>query len=181
MSDTPQFDSAQLNFALEQRAAGRDYHEYFIPGSIKLLLATASKTKLDELAMDNERLFKYRFGFNATSQVRPQLIAFQNKYDLLDDEIRWLKRAGHLRVTRRELVVDTSRLMPMYGWFQITLISLVFAAAILQMAGAEHAPAWKRDLIQICLGLTWFCVGGLLMKMFIAPWGTLKQTGIVVA
>ena len=59
MSDTPHFDSAQLNLALEQRAAGRDYHEYFVPGSIKLLLATASKTKLDELAMDNERLFKY--------------------------------------------------------------------------------------------------------------------------
>lgn len=179
MSDTPQFDHAQLNVALEQRAAGRDYHEYFIPGSIKLLLATASKTKLDELVIGNERLFKYRFGFNAAPPVRPQLIAFQNQYNLLDDEIRWLKRAGHLRVTRHELVVDTSRLMPIYGWFQITLISLVFAAAILQIAGVEHAPAWKRDLVQVCLGLTWFCIGGLLLKMFITPWRTLKQTGLV--
>lgn len=179
MDDIPEIDRAQLNIALEQRVAGRDYFEFFTPGSIKLLLATASKTKLDELAIGNERLFKYRFGFNATPRVRPQLIAFQNQYDLLDDEIRWLKRAGHLRVTRHELVVDTSRLMPIYGWFQITLVSLVFAAAILQMAGAEHAPAWKRDIIQMCLGLTWFCVGGLLMKMFVAPWRTLKQTGIV--
>lgn len=181
MSDTPQFDPAQLNVALEQRAAGRDYHEYFIPGSIKLLLATASKTKLDEMATGNERLFAYRFGFKATSTVRPLVIDFQNKYDLLDDEIRWLKRAGHLRVTRQELIIDTSRLMPMYGWFQVTLVSLVFAAAILQMAGVEHAPAWKRDLVQVGLGLTWFCVGGLLIKMFVAPWRTLKQTGVVDA
>lgn len=78
------------------------------------------------LAIGNERLFKYWVGLNATLLVRLQVIAFQNRYDLLDDEIRWLKRAGHLRVTRHELIVDTSRMMPIYGWFQITLISLVF-------------------------------------------------------
>lgn len=66
-----------------------------------------------------------------------RLIDFQTKYDLLDNEIRWLKRAGHLRVTRQELIVDTSWLMPMYGWFQVTLVSLVCAAAILQLAGLE--------------------------------------------
>ena len=181
MSDTPHFDSAQLNLALEQRAAGRDYHEYFIPGSIKLLLATASKTKLDELAKGNERLFKYRFGFNATSTVRPQIIEFQTKYDLLDDEIRWLKRAGHLRVTRQELIIDTSRLMPMYGWFQVTLVSLVFAAAILQLAGVETAIPWKRDLTQIGLGAIWFCIAGILIKMFVNPWRTLKQAGALNA
>lgn len=179
MSDTPHFDSAQLNLALEQRAAGRDYHEYFIPGSIKLLLATASKTKLDEMAMGNERFFKYRFGFNATSTVRQQVIDFQTKYDLLDNEIRWLRRAGHLRVTRQELIVDTSRLMPMYGWFQVTLISLVFAAAILQLAGLETAIPWKRDLTQIGLGAIWFCIAGILIKMFVNPWRTLKQAGIL--
>ena len=70
---------------------------------------------------------KCRHGGRAPNRhVRLQLIAFQNRYDLLDDEIRWLKRAGHLRVTRHELVADTSRMMPIYGWFQIALISLVF-------------------------------------------------------
>lgn len=181
MSDTPQFDSAQLNFALEQRAAGRDYHEYFIPGSIKLLLATASKTKLDEMATCNERLFNYRFGFKATSTVRPQVIEFQNKYDLLDNEIRWLKRAGHLRVTRQELIVDTSRLMPMYGWFQVTLVSLVCAPAILQLAGLETAIPWKRDLFQMGLGAIWFAIAAMLIKMFVNPWRTLKQAGVLSA
>lgn len=181
MSDTPQFDSAQLNLALEQRAAGRDYHEYFIPGSIKLLLATASKTKLDKMAMSNERLFAYRFGFKATSTVRPQVIEFQNQYDLLDDEIRWLKRAGHLRVTRQKLIIDTSRLMPMYGWFQVTLVSLVCAAAILQLAGLETAIPWKRDLFQMGLGAIWFVIAAMLIKMFVNPWRTLKQAGVLNA
>ncbi len=181
MSDTPQFDSAQLNLALEQRAAGRDYHEYFIPGSIKLLLATASKTKLDKMAIGNPTMFRYRFGFTATTSVRSKVIDFQTKYDLLDNEIRWLKRAGHLRVTRQELTIDTSRLMPMYGWFQVTLVSLVFAAAILQLAGLETAIPWKRDLTQIGLGAIWFCIAGTLIKMFVNPWRTLKQAGALNA
>lgn len=179
MNDFPEIDRAQLNIALEQRAAGRDYHEYFIPGSIKLLLATSSKTRLDELAIDNERLFAYRFGLTATPSVRPQVIAFQNKHELLDDEIRWLKRAGHLRVTRRELIVDTSRLMPMYGWFQVALISLFFATAILQLASVNSPMSLKRDLTQIGLGILWFTIAGGLIKMFVTPWRTLKKAGVI--
>lgn len=109
-------DITQLNQALEQRNAGRDYYEYFIPGSIKLVLATWTKEKLDRVAKDNDRLFGYRFGFKATKVVREETIDFQNKYDLSDDEIRWLKRAGHIRVTRTEFIIDRSRLMPIYGW-----------------------------------------------------------------
>ncbi len=179
MHDIPEIDRAQLNVALEQRAAGRDYHEYFIPGSIKLLLATSSKTKLDELAIDNERLFAYRFGFSATPSVRPQVVAFKNQYELLDDEIRWLKRASHLRVTRQELIVDTSRLMPLYGWFQIALVSLVFASAILQLAGADNAVPWQRELTQIALAALWLGVAGGLVKMFVTPWRTLKKAGVL--
>jgi hypothetical protein len=28
----------------------------------------------------------------------------------------------------------------MYAWFQVALISLIFATAILQLTGAEHPP-----------------------------------------
>lgn len=33
-------DNIQINLGSEQRNAARDYNEYFIPGSIKLVLAT---------------------------------------------------------------------------------------------------------------------------------------------
>lgn len=179
MSDVPQFDLTQLNLALEQRVAGRDYHEYFTPGSIKALLATASKPKLDQMAIGNERLFQYRFGFKATASVRSQIIAFQNKYELLDDEIRWLKRASHIRVTRQKLIVDTSRLMSIYGWFQVALISLLFAGSILQIAGLETAIPWKRDLTQIGLGATWLAIAAILIKMFVNPWRIMKNAGAI--
>lgn len=180
MSDKPQSNSAQFNLALEQRVAGRDYHEYFVSGSIKQWVTTTTKNKLDEVSTSNEKLFRYRFGFKATSTVCHQVIAFQNKYDLLDDEIRWLKRAGHLRVTRQKLIIDTSRLMPMYGLFQVVLVSVVCTAVIQLLANLDTAT-WKRDLFQLGLVATWLCVVAMMIKMFVNPWRTLQKAGALNA
>lgn len=181
MDEQRQYDEViQLILGNNNRSAGRDYFEIFIPGSIKLALATWSKAKLDRIAKDNYRLFRYRFGFNATSLVREKVIDFQNKYDLSDSEIRWLKHAGHLRTTRTELTIDASRLMPIYGWIQVGLLSIVLCAAILG-AGYSAEPEWKRALHQVTLGVLWFCIGAILLKMFVVPWRTLKESGAISA
>lgn len=179
MSDTPRFDSAQLNFALEQRVAAHDYHEYIISGSVKLLLAIASKTIRDKMAIGNEDSFNYRFGFKATSTVRPLVIDFQNRHDLLDNEIRWLKRAGHLRVTRKELIIDTSRLIPICGWFYVVAYSLLFCNAIISLSFLDVAVSWKRDLTLIAVGTTWIFIIAMLVKAFITPWRTMKRAGAI--
>lgn len=84
-------DISQLNLGQANRNAGRDYYEMFIPGSIKLLLATQPRERLNEMVQDNNYLFKYRFGFEATTPVRKQVIDMLNRYDLSDKEIRILK------------------------------------------------------------------------------------------
>jgi len=181
MEDERQQDKlVQMILGQDQRNAGRDYYEFFIPGSIKLALATWSKAKLDRTAKDNERLFGYRFGFKATSVVREKVIDFQNKYDLSDSEIRWLKRAGHLRITRTELTIDASRLVPIYGWIQVGLLSILLGAAIFA-AGYSAEPEWKRALNQLALGALWFGTGAILLKMFVVPWRTLKESGAIAA
>lgn len=180
MKQDDQNDISQLNLALEQRNAGRDYNEYFIPGSIKLILATWPKAKLDSSALENERLFGYRFGFSATRTVRQQVIDFQNKYDFSDNEIRWLRRASHLGITRTELILDKSRLMPIAGWIQLTILSLICVNAIL-LLGFSPSPEWKRGLGQIVLGGFWFVGGFFLLKFFIVPWQTLKRSGVIQA
>ena len=177
--DRPEgIDVTQLNLALEQRTAGRDYHEYFIPGSIKLVLATWSKEKLDSVAKVNERMFLYRFGFKATRVAREKVIDFQNKYDLSDSEVRWLKRSGHLRVTRTEMNIDASRFMPVAGVVQLPVLSLVFIGMIFQVAYSA-APAWKQGLGQTSLALLWFGGATLLYKLYLAPWRTLKESGAI--
>ena len=167
-----------LNLVLEQRNAGRDYHEYFIPGSIKMTLATWPKAKLDGTAAENERFFAYRFGFVATRVVRQKIIEFQNRYDFSDSEIRWLKRASHLRSTRTELIVDPGRLMPIAGWIQLTILSAICISAIL-LLGFSPSSEWKRSLGQVAMGGLWLFVGIFLFRYFVAPWQTLKRSGAI--
>ena len=46
-------DISQLNLGKSNRNAGRDYYEMLIPGSIKLVLATTKRERLNEMAQDN--------------------------------------------------------------------------------------------------------------------------------
>lgn len=167
-----------LNLVLEQRNAGRDYHEYFIPGSLKLALAIWPKAKLDSTALGNERFFAYRFGFLATRAVRQKIIEFQNKYEFFDSEIRQFNRASHLRGTRTELIIDSSRLMPIAGWIQLTILSLVCISTIL-LLGLSPSLEWQRSLGQVAIGGLWVFGGIFLFRNFVAPWQTLKRAGAI--
>lgn len=170
--------SIQLNLAKIQRNAGRDYNEYFIPSNIKLLLATTPQAELDELAEDNGRMFRYRFGFTATRLVRHQVIELQQTYDLSDSEIRWLKHAGHLRISRTDVAIDPSRLMPITGWIQLVIFSIVCIAMIFQVA-FSGAPEWKQGLGQATLAAIWFAGASVLLNLYVLPWNTLKRSGAI--
>ena len=180
MKEKQDAKTIQLNLAKIQRNAAGDYHEYFIPGTIKLVLATTPQTELDELAEDNGRMFRYRFGFSATRPVRLQVIELQQTYDLSDSEIRWLKHAGHLRISRTDMTVDASRLMPIAGWIQLSIFSLLCIAMILQVA-FSGAPEWKQGLGQTMLAAFWFAGAAVLFKLYVAPWNTLKRSGAIDA
>lgn len=173
--------SSQLNIAAELRAAGRDYREYWAPGSIELILATSSKAKRDEFAINSEYMFAYRFGFKATPTVRPQVIDFKNKYELLDEEICKLKRAGFLNISRQELTIYTSSVPSVCGWILVIFISLIYLSAILDISGLDPLINWKREIIQILFGTLWFGSMGIVFKLLISPWQTLKKAGVVRA
>lgn len=168
----------QLNLAKLQRNAGRDYNEYFMPRNIRMVLATTPEEELDDIAESNGRMFRYRFGFEATPPVRQQVIELREKYELSDGDIRWLKRAGHLRISRIGVTIDPSRLMPIAGWMQITFFSILCVAMIFQVA-FSGAPEWKHGLGQILLATLWFLGTSVLFKCHIAPWNTLKRSGAI--
>ncbi len=178
MEEQQDANTIQLNLAKFQRNAGRDYNEYFIPSNIKLVLATTPQADLDALAEDNGRMFRYRFGFSVTRPVRQKVIALQQTYDLSDSEIRWLKHAGHLRISRTDMTIDPSRLMPITGWIQLTIFSIVCIGMIFQVA-FSGAPEWKLALGQTILGAIWFAGASVLLKLYVMPWTTLKRSGAI--
>lgn len=59
--------------------------------------------QLDELTVDQEHLFPYRFGFDANRSIRAQIIALKHQYDLTDMDITSLRHAG-----QRGLIVSAS-------------------------------------------------------------------------
>jgi hypothetical protein len=168
----------QFNLATEQRNAARDYFEFASQGSVEFALTTWSPEQLDKTAKVNSEFFKRRYGFEATTPVRAMVIEFQRKYDLLDRNIWWLRRAGHLRTTRTDLTVDTGLFMSVIGWVQMVLMGLLFGLMFLQIY-VSKAPEWKQLLGFILVGAIWLGVIAVIVKLYIEPFRTLKQCGAV--
>ena len=61
-----------------------------------MVLALTPSAQLDDMTVDQEHLFPYRFGFDANRSIRAQIIALKHQYDLTDMDIRSLRHAGQL-------------------------------------------------------------------------------------
>lgn len=167
----------QLNLGSKARIAGRDYYESRIPDSIKVYLATTPSERLDEEAIDNERLFYYRFAMDLPHPAREQVVAIKQRYDLTDAECRWLRRSGQLRLTRNSAELVRDRWVPAMGWFY-ALILMAFCGPSLVLIALSGAPAWKQALGSSVLAAFWLGALWLINRMFLAPWRWLRSAGV---
>lgn len=168
----------QLNLGDFSRISGRDYIEINAPDSIKMFLATTPSAELDERAIDNEYLFRYRFGFFASRAVRANIIALKTEHELTDEEIRSLRHAGQLSIKRHEAKLAPDQLLPAVGWLYAIVLSLVCGVCFIAIVSSS-APGWKQGLglMAVCgfwVGSMWF-----VSKVHISPWRLLKQVGVV--
>lgn len=175
---TTDIEYVQVNLGKELRTACRDYHEYFMTGSIKLVLATWSRAKLDEIALDNPTMFRYRFKFEASRIARQQVLAIQDKNDLTDGEICWMRRSGQLTIKRDEAKLTPTRMMPVMGWLQLGALSLVFGSGMIQIAYSSVFE-WRQMMWQMVLAGVWGGVALLMFRLYIAPWRVLKRKALV--
>ncbi len=178
-NNTP--ETVQMNLAQIERNAGHTYNEhneYTVSGSMKLILATWPKAKLDAHALDNVEMFRQRFGFEQPTVVRKQVLEIENKLDLTDRDIRWLRYAGHLIIKGNEVEIKPARLMPFVGWVQLALFGFTYLLLGLQIAFST-APAWKQGLGEIAVVGVSYGVMWILNSFYFAPWRALKRSGAV--
>lgn len=180
MQEQQAASNTQLNLGTHQRNAARDYYELLIPGSIELMLAATPQAQLDELTENNPRLFRRRFGFKAIQAVRKQIIALQQIHEFDDSDIRWLKHAGHLQISRNAVRIQPSILMPILGWIQLVIFSSVYLSVAMQII-LSTAPEWKQGLGLIGATAFWFAGAGISRKLYLQPWSTLKRAGVIQA
>lgn len=178
MSEPGQQDSlAQLNLGARARIAGRDYYESRIPDSIKVYLATTSSDRLDEEAIDNERLFFYRFGIDAPRPIREQVVGVKRQYGLTDAECRWLRRSGQFKITRSEVKLVPDRWVPAAAWFYALTLAVFFGGTLL-VIGISTAPAWKQMIGSAVIAGLWMASLWIINRLFLAPWRWLRMIGI---
>jgi hypothetical protein len=166
----------QTNTGTDQRNAARDYFEYNGYGSVEFAMATWTTEKLNVTAAENPRLFKHRFGFEASTPIRSEVIAFQSSYDLQDSDIKLLKRSGCMQIRRNSMKIDKSLFMPVVGWLQICLFSCLVSLMLL-IVGTSSAPEWKQGLGFSVLGLFAAVFTALIVKTYIMPRKILKDCG----
>lgn len=175
MSEEQQPQTVQVNLGESQRNAGRDYHEVLALQSMELFLAVTPQDEIDRITLDNVNLFRRRFGFEAARRsVREQVLAIRQASEYTDSDIRWLRRAGQLRVNRDRAWLVQDRSMVVAGWIQIGVLALVCMAMIFVIAFST-APAWKQTIGQAAVATACFAAMWILNKLYIEPWRLVRH------
>jgi hypothetical protein len=172
----PSHANLQVNHGDHHRIAFRDYHEGSTPDSIKMYLATTPAARIDAESIDNEFLFRHRFGFDANPSGRAMVIAVKTQFQMTDEEFISLRSSGLLSIKRTEVKISPDRWVPMVGWFYLSIISIYLLPSMLVIA-LGSAPMWKQYLGVITLGAIWLAAIWFVRKTHLNPWRLLKQVG----
>ena len=179
-----QVDSAhpdvQINLGAFPRISGRDYIEMKAPDSIKMVLALTPSSQLDDMTVDQEHLFPYRFGFDANRSIRTQIIALKHQHDLTDMDIRSLRHAGQLIIRGDQAKLTPNRLMPTLGWIYFSIFSLVFSVSAVTIV-TSSAVEWKQNLGLAIIASMWLAAVVFVNKVHLEPWRLLKRAGLLAS
>jgi len=173
MQEEQRSETIQLNLADSQRIAGRDYYEG-VPDSIKLYLACKSDAELDLEAIGNERLFYYRFGLDLQQPAREQIIAIKQKHGYTDQQMRWLRHSGQLRIRNDRAWLAPDRSMAVAGWIQLGVLALFCMAMVFAIAFSA-APSWKQMAGQFIVAIVGLAGAWVLKKLYIEPWRLVRH------
>ncbi|WP_413460602.1 hypothetical protein [Herbaspirillum huttiense] len=168
----------QINLGAFPRISGRDYIEMKAPDSIKMVLALTPSAQLDDMTVDQEHLFPYRFGFDANRSIRTQIIALKHQYDLTDMDIRSLRHAGQLIIRGDQAKLAPNRLMPTLGWIYFLIFSFVFSVSAL-VVSTSAAVAWRQNLGLAIIAAMWLAALVFVNKVHLEPWRLLKRAGLI--
>ena len=132
---------------------------------------TSRERAADRAAIDDEREFIRRFGFDWSRRDRVALIALKHRCDLTDREIRLLRWTGNLRRRNGTVTLASARWAAIFGRCLAVVMFCQFALAVLlQMLTIHHAlsPAQFGKLYGVTafvLAMVWLVHLG-----YIKPW-----------
>jgi len=162
------------------RIAGNDYTEnnvVHIP-TIEQWLSWAPMAEQDQRCVNNENLFKRRFGFSAPKQQRRHAIAVKNLFDFTDLEMRELKRSRLFTLVKGKptSICSDARL------FWLTAVEVIFhtlvfggLALLINFQVSEPFPRFVGVMFFLSI---YFLLLAMHQKLSIKPLMILRQRGI---
>lgn len=158
----------QLIEAPGVRLAGRDYVES-IGSSLATRVACMGSEQLEKESIDNEYVFRHRFGISRSREIRERLLALAKKLDLSDSEVRWMLRGGALSATRDGVKLVAGHWCLLLGAFHAAGMSWFTVSSMLVVLGHPQEP-WRQLAASLVLGATWFGTTWLCDRLYLMPW-----------
>lgn len=148
------------------------------PQSEKELLAVGCAKDQNEVAIDNERFFKRRFGFIRPREQRGHVIALKNQLDFTDDEIRNLESSKAFKCEKGKNTVVKADRAPYYmGIAMIALLCYQFIP-FFALFIFGNLPAIKTLLGIVCCLIIWGAPAFFCHKLSVRPIRILQQRGL---
>lgn len=125
----------------------------------------------DHNAIDDERVFIHRFGFDWPRSDRIGLIALKHRLDLTDREIRLLKRTGNLKRRQGMVTLRSTRWAAIFGRCLATFALFEFGTVmLLELLTIHHALSGLQvaklyGMTAFVLAMVWLVYLG-----YIKPW-----------
>lgn len=167
----------QINKGSRCRIAGANYYELHISEPVIKAPERHCSERFDADSVANERLFFQRFWVDAPLPIRAQFIELKRRYQFTDRDCRWLRLTGHLKVNRREVVLNRSSLGLYVGGFYALALCFYCVLALL-IIETSIAPTWNQSLGLTLVSAVWIVGAWTIDKAFLAPERLLKSLGL---
>lgn len=100
----------------------------------------SSEAERDREAIEDEKMFIRRFGFDWPRSDRVALLELKHRCDLTDREIRLLKWTGSLKCKGGVVTITSNRGMAIFGKCLIAVMCIEFVLVMLASLLAVHHP-----------------------------------------
>ncbi|MBN8736347.1 MAG: hypothetical protein J0H27_08770 [Xanthomonadales bacterium] len=124
----------------------------------------------DQRAVEDERFFSWRFGFDWPRRDRIALIELKHKRDVTDREIRFLKRTGNLKRKNGTVALTATRGSAIYGRCLIVGIFVEYVLMVLPgMLTVHHLSALQAA--KFCTAAAYVIAMAWSVNLgFVKPW-----------
>lgn len=172
-------DIEQFNLGSHIRNAARDYFEMKV-SSARQWIETSVMDELDVMSLENEIVFRARFGFEARRSVRQDVLTIKHQYDFTDRELGILHQSGLLAIYAQSAAIKPSAWTTWAGYYQLAVMAILGLLAVLQIV-LSPAPDWRQALGLLTVAATLGPLSYFLYRTYILPGRILRRAGITCA